>query len=56
MAEPEERVELQAMAYKHYTWEGGGATTFKVYAEPEPGKPGVEGAQGCAVIYWDKEG
>lgn len=42
--------------YKHYTWEGGGATTFKVYAEPEPGKPGVEGAQGCAVIYWDKEG
>ena len=42
--------------YKHYTWEGGGATTFKVYAEPEPGKPGVAGAQGCAVIYWDKEG
>lgn len=42
--------------YKHYTWEGGGSTTFKVYAEPEPGKPGVAGAQGCAVIYWDKEG
>lgn len=42
--------------YKHYTWEGGGSTTFKVLVEPEPGKPGAAGAQGCAVIYWDKEG
>lgn len=42
--------------YKHYTWAGGGSTTFKVLVEPEPGKPGAAGAQGCAVIYWDKEG
>lgn len=42
--------------YKHYTWAGGGSTTFKVLVDPEPGKPGAAGAQGCAVIYWDKEG
>lgn len=42
--------------YKHYTWAGGGSTTFKVLVEPEPGKPGAAGAQGCAVIYWGKEG
>lgn len=42
--------------YKHNTWPGGGSVTFKVLVEPEPGKPGAAGAQGCAVIYWDKEG
>ena len=42
--------------YKHNTWQGGGSVTFKVLVDPEPGKPGAAGAQGCAVIYWDKEG
>ena len=42
--------------YKHNIWPGGGSVTFKVLVEPEPGKPGATGAQGCAVIYWDKEG
>ena len=42
--------------YKHNIWPGGGSVTFKVLVEPEPGKPGAAGAQGCAVIYWDKEG
>lgn len=28
---------------------------FVVVKEPGPGKPGVDGADGCVVIYWDKE-
>lgn len=28
---------------------------FKVIKEPGPGRPGVDGADGCVVIYWDKE-
>ena len=28
---------------------------FIVVKEPGPGKPGVDGADGCVVIYWDKE-
>lgn len=31
-----------------------GWKTVKV-KEPTPGKPGVDGADGCVVIYWDKE-
>ena len=36
-----------------YNWQTG--WDFIVVKEPGPGKPGVDGADGVVVIYWDKE-
>ena len=35
----------------------GGPEPTKIFVDqyPKPGKPGVRGATGCVVIYWDKE-
>lgn len=44
------------------TWErdpdsiyGGGHSTITVISEPTPGKPGVDGASGFVLVFWDKE-